>query len=170
MQEREARDPSQAPPTAVGVTNPYFLRAFEHCPNVMTITHEPSALTPVSDVDEAQQLSHGQPGMMSTLFTASGSFHPDLLAGKLDSLTMQRGLVCTGHDRALVLKTKAAIESPSAKAAQAACHMMRNHFHHLTASFLLPFYDFLGRACPWMPNRKVCSKKCITLLKGARHI
>eukprot|EP00892_Ulva_mutabilis_P007804 jgi/Ulvmu1/5396/UM022_0191.1 len=157
MQERGPQNKTHMPPTAVGVTNPYFLRAFENCPNVMTITHEPSALTPASDSDDAQQIANVQPGMLSTLFTASGSFHPDLLAGKLDSLALQRGLLCTGQDRAVLLKIKAASDAPSATTVLAACHMMRIHFHHLTASFLLPFYDFLEQPCPWAPSRKAAA-------------
>lgn len=155
MQEREPGKQGQAPPTLVGVTNPYFLRAFSHCPNVMTIMHEPSALTPMSDADDTQQFANIQPGMLSTLFTASGSFHPDLLAGKLDSLTLQRGLLCTGQDRAVIHKIKASMDSPSASTVVAACQALRIHFHHLTASFLLPFFDFLDRPCPWVANRKV---------------
>lgn len=153
MQERDARRSTTPPPTAIGVTNPYFLRAFEHCPNVMTIMHEPSALTPVTS--ETPQLSQGQPGMLSTLFTASGSFHPDLLSGKLDSLSMQRGLLCSGQDRGVLSKVKTAIEGPANDAVVAACHVLRSHFHHLTVSFLLPFYEFLERPCPWAATRQV---------------
>lgn len=153
LQEREPRTRGQLPPTAVGVTNPYFLRAFEHCPNVMTIMHEPSALTP--GTHEAPHPSQGQPGMLSTLFTASGSFHPDLLAGKLDSLYMQRGLFCSGQDRSLLLKLKTVIDAPATDSVVAACHMLRNHFHHLTVSFLMAFYEFLERPNPWAGTRQV---------------
>lgn len=159
VQEREPRNQIQPPPTAVGVTNPYFLRAFEHCPHVMTIMHEPSALTP--GTSEAPHPSQVQPGMLSTLFTASGSFHPDLLAGKLDSLSMQRGLLCSGQDRSLLLKVKTAMDTPSTDAVVAACHVLRNHFHHLTVSFLLVFYDFLERPNPWAATRQVQIFKAI---------
>lgn len=86
----------------------------------------------------------------------------DLLSGQVDGISLQRGLVCTGQDKQVLAKLKAAAESRSPAMWEAVGNTLRTHFFNLTVAFLMPFFDFWGTTCPWVSNHQVriCSTIC----------
>jgi hypothetical protein len=145
-------------PTVFGVTNPYFVRACSQCPNMLTIPYELES--PIIATSDAQAGSAGQPkgsSMLTTLFTASGSFHSDILSGKLDGVWLKRGTCCAGPDKNVLSKVRVVSESTAASGGGAANNILRSHFMHLTTSFLTPICDYLCVDTPWSAHlRPVC--------------
>jgi hypothetical protein len=94
-------------PTVFGVTNPYFLRACARCPNVMTIMHVPPAAIAPGTLSRhgaealAADKQNGTTRAVQKMQSVKASFADmsDLLTGQVDGISLQRGLVCTGHDK-----------------------------------------------------------------------
>lgn len=170
LQEGMLHSYSHPVPTVFGVTNPYFLRACSKCPNLVTLTHQAHVLLTAKSLsrsltrdstmasDRPSNNPRGMQSMLSRKPTLSSL--PEVLQGQADGVTLQTGLLCSGHDKQVLTKLSLAADGGTEAAWDAASSAIRSHFYHLTVSFLLPFYDFWGQQCPWAANHQVTCPLC----------
>jgi hypothetical protein len=157
-------------PVIIGVTNPYFLKAGAAISNLVAL--------PSSDETGLQRLpgSIGDPGLvevgsLTTVASATAAVAslfrdgsmPQLPGGAAAGVWLGYQGTCAGPDKGLIAKLRARERNAGGRASGgrasnrgAMQHLLRGHFWHLTAAFLMPLCDFCGVQAPWTRGNMVC--------------
>lgn len=129
----------------------------------MSITHAPPALLVQGTLSRSGaegfggERHSGAARAIQKMQSRRSSFQDisEILSGQVDGMSLQRGLVCTGQDKQVLAKLRAAADAGTSVLWDAASNTLRTHFFNLTVSFMMPFFDYWGVPCPWISNHQV---------------